>query len=195
MGALPPDDADPTNRERSAHEVDAEFAAIISGISAQMSWGTTAADLDSAAGSAGDPGVAGVHPAAADPGIVDGQVAAAERARRRELRRAQRAEEVELFEASQAAAAAELQADDAHFIPPDPPPVPRPRRRTVIALLLMALGLAMLIAPGVLQVPSDAVLVLAICCLLGGFGMLVYGLRPHPTDPNDADGWDDGARL
>ena len=39
------------------------------------------------------------------------------------------------------------------------------------------------------------VLVLGIACLTGGFGLLIYGLRPRSADPDDADGWDDGARL
>jgi len=45
------------------------------------------------------------------------------------------------------------------------------------------------------QVGPDVVLVLGITCLIGGFGMLIHGLRPRATDPEDGDGWDDGARL
>lgn len=186
MTSLPPEDADPTKRERSAAEVDAEFAMIISGISHQMRWDTQA-----------QPGPDGsAHPdPVGEPGRLDGQESADERERRRALRRAQRAEEVALFEAGQAETEAEMQADNAHFVPPDPPPVPRPKRRTVVALLFMAIGLALLIAPGVLQVATNVVLVLAIISLVGGFGMLVHGLRPHSGDPGDAAGWDDGARL
>lgn len=186
MTALPPEDADPTKRERSAAEVDAEFVAIVAGISHQMTWDTEAL-----------PGPAGSAPAGpiGQPDRLDAPETADERERRRALRRAQRAEEVALFEAGQAESAAQMQADDAHFVPPDPPPVPRPRRRTVVALLFMAIGLALLIAPGVLLVATNVVLVLAITGLVGGFGMLMYGLRPHPSDPDDVSGWDDGARL
>jgi len=195
MTTLPPDDAEGTNRdavnrERSAAEVDAQFAAIVSGIKGEMSWGTTARELDSAAG----PGAADFR----DPGDTEsgeGLAAARERERRRALRRAQRAEEVALFEEGRAEANADMQSDDAHFVPPEPPPLPRPKRATIIALLFMALGLMMIVRPGLFQVAADAVLVLGITSLIGGFGMLIYGLRPRGSDPDDAGGWDDGARL
>lgn len=174
-----PDDADPTNRERPASEVDAEFASIISGISKEMSWTSTPQEFDSAAAAEAD---------TSDTGGDD-------RERRRAQRRAQRADEVAMFEAGQAQAAAELRADDAHFVPPDPPPLPKPKQRTVVALLFMIIGLALLIRPGLLEVAPDVVLVLGIGALAGGFAMLIHGLRPRATDPDDADGWDDGARL
>ncbi|SDP23818.1 hypothetical protein SAMN04515671_3371 [Nakamurella panacisegetis] len=189
MSTLPPDDADPTNRERSAAEVDAEFAAIVSGIASDMVWASTPTELDDAA-------------IAEAPAVVDltkdpaaGADAAKERERRRALRRALRAEEVALFEATQAEAAAQMQADDEHFVPPEPPPVPKPKRRTVVALLFMALGVFVLVRPDLLQVSADVALVLALVCLVGGFAMLIYGLRPRAADPDDAQGWDDGARL
>ena len=192
---LPGEDADRTNRERSAAEVDAEFAAIISGISPQMSWSTSSEDLDAAA-------VATAPRPSGDRLLAEDQVTGVEsdeqrteRERRRAARRAQRAEEVALYEAGQAQAEAELQADDAHFVPPEPPPVPRPRRRTVVALLFLTLGLLMLINPGLFQVGPDAVRFLGIVSVAGGFGLLVHGLRPRAGDPDDADGWDDGARL
>jgi len=99
------------------------------------------------------------------------------------------------FEADQAEAEAELQADEAHFVPPEPPPLPKPKRRTVVALLFMIIGLVMLVRPSLLEVAPDVVLVLGIGCLVGGFAMLIHGLRPRASDPDDADGWDDGARL
>ncbi len=173
-----PDDPDRTNRERSAAQVDAEFAAIISGISQEMSWSSTAQELDS---------VATAEPDQTETGD--------ERERRRAQRRAQRAEEVATFEADQAEAEAELQADEAHFVPPEPPPLPKPKRRTVVALLFMIIGLVMLVRPSLLEVAPDVVLVLGIGCLVGGFAMLIHGLRPRASDPDDADGWDDGARL
>lgn len=184
----PPDDTDPTERQRSEAEIDAQFAAIVSAMSGSMSW-------DSVEEPAGAQPSAETRTAVQDLRSDDERAAADERERRRALRKAQRAEEVALFAAAQADAEAELQADDAHFTPPDPPPVPRPGRRTVVALLLMALGVFLLLRPGLLQVGADVVLVLAMTCLVGGFGILVWGLRPHAGDPDDADGWDDGARL
>ena len=182
MTSLPPDDADSSNREKSSEQVDAEFAAIISGIAHDMSWDTPDGD--------------GPEPdAAPSTQAQDGAAAAQERERRRALRRAERAAEVAAFEADKAETEAELQADDAHFVPPDPPPVPLPKRRTVVALLVLAVGFLMLIRPSLLQVAPDVVLVLGIAFLVGGFGLLIYGLRPRSSDPDDADGWDDGARL
>jgi hypothetical protein len=173
-----PDDADRTNRERPASEVDAEFASIVSGISQEMSWSSTSEELDSTA-------------ATQEEATNTGD----ERERRRAQRRAQRAEEVAIFEAGQAQAQAELQADDAHFVPLEPPPLPKPKRRTVVALLFMVIGLVLLIRPSLLEAGPDVVLVLGIGSLIGGFAMLIHGLRPHASDPDDADGWDDGARL
>lgn len=184
MSDHPSDDTDPAERQRSAAEIDARFAAIVSAMSGSMSWDTT-----------DEPVAAADEPVADVRTLTEDEAAADERERRRALRKAQRAEEVVLFAAAQADAEAQLQADDAHFTPPDPPPVPRPGRRTVVALLLMALGVFLLLRPGLLQVGADVVLVLAMTCLVGGFGILVWGLRPHPSDPDDADGWDDGARL
>lgn len=194
MTGIPPEEADearePARREHSAAEVDAQFAAIVSGINSEMSWGTTAQELDSTA-TAGTVDLRDLT----DVEARDGLAAAKERERRRALRKAQRAEEVELFEAGQAEAEAQLQADDAHFVPPDPPPLPRPKRRTVAAVLVMGVGLLMIVRPGLFQVAPDVVLVLGIMCLMGGFGMLIHGLRPRAADPEDGDGWDDGARL
>jgi hypothetical protein len=194
MTGMPPDEADetrqPAHRERSADEVNAQFAAIVSGMNSEMSWGATTQELDSTA-TAGTVDVR--EPTDVD--ARDGWETAKERERRRALRKAQRAEEVELFEAGRAEAEAEMQSDEAHFVPPEPPPLPRPKRRTVAALLVMAVGLLMIVRPGLFQVAPDVVLVLGIGCLIGGFGMLIHGLRPRAADPEDGDGWDDGARL
>lgn len=196
MTGSPPDDADRTDhrdrddQEHSSAEVDAQFAAIISGISGEMSWGATTRELDST------PLPAAWDPRAeTDTGSSDGSQAAKERERRRALRKALRAEEVAVFESGQAQSQADLQSDDSHFVPPEPPPLARPKRRTVGALLLMAVGLVMIVRPGLFQVGPDVVLVLGITWLIGGFGMLIHGLRPRATDPEDGDGWDDGARL
>lgn len=191
MNVPPPDDTDPAERQRSAAEIDAEFASIVSAMSGPLDW-DSADEAPSAQQSR--PATDG-RTRPGDPVGIQDTAAADERERRRALRKAQRAEEVALFAAAQADAEAELQADDAHFTPPDPPPVPRPGRRTVVALLLMGTGLFLLLRPGLLQVGADVVLVLAMSCLVGGFGVLVWGLRPHAGNPDDADGWDDGARL
>jgi len=174
MTSSPPEDADRSNREPSATEVDVEFSAIVSGISQQMVW-EDSGSIDDAA------------PARA--------ALLQERDRRRQLRRAQRAEDVTEFEKDQRATEADMLADDMHFVPPEPPPVPKPKRRTVVALIFITLGVLLLLRPNLLQVSANVALVLGIGSLIGGLAILVHGLRPLAGDPNDADGWDDGARL
>lgn len=187
----------------SRADVDARFAAIVSGLTADMSWSTSATAPDdstatkstgSRTGSVvGDPDPQPVTPES--DAVSSDRDEAAERTRRREMRKAERAAEVAAFEAERHRAQAEIDSDDEHFVPPEPPPLPRPRRRTVVALLLMAVGVAFLVWPELVQVAPDAVMVLGSISLLGGFSLLIAGLRRRSTDPADGDGWDDGARL
>lgn len=151
----------------SDDDVDAAFAAIVSGIMIES---------------------AERHPSAGGPTSESG----AERARRRELRRLERAEEVAAFAAQQAEVEAEREADEAHFTPPEPPPLPRPKGRTIAALLLILAGIALLARPGLLAVGADLALVLALVLILGGAALLLTGIWRR-RGGGDADGWDDGA--
>jgi len=183
--------ADPVPGEPSDTDVDAAFAAIVSGIAPHMRWaaddssGPRAPDGNPAAGP-------GRRPPAAYPQHPTGRDSADERARRRELRRLERAMEVEAYEAQKAAREAELAADDAHYTPPAPPPLPRPKGRTIGAVLLMAVGILLVARPGLLSVGPDLVLILALALLVSGAGLLVAGMRRHHGN-GDGDGEDDGA--
>jgi hypothetical protein len=83
-------------------------------------------------------------------------------------------------------------ADDEHFIPPEPPPLPRLGPPAMVGLVLLALGLVLIIAPGWVGVPLAYGLPLGLLGLAAGLGWLVLRLWPDP--PNDgADDGDDGA--
>ncbi len=207
MTTLPPEDADSAAEEgRGEVDIDAEFAAIVARMSGSMTWTTTGDELGSTALAGIDPaprrggstGTATPDPWQA-PGDTEGSTEeklAAERERRRALRRAERAAEVAEFEAARAQLESEIDSDDAHFVPPEPPPIPRPGRRTVVALLLIILGLALIVRPSLLSVAADLALVLGALLVGSGFGLLIYGLRQEPVDdPGDPEGWDNGARF
>ena len=83
------------------------------------------------------------------------------------------------------------ETDEDHYDPPDPPPFPIPRPRTVGGVLILTTGLALLVAPGLLDLGERAATPLGLLALTGGIGWLIVGLRPDPPP----DGPDDGARL
>ncbi len=196
--AEPAGDARSVSGEPSDTDVDAAFAAIVSGIAPHMRWVADDPAVRAGPAEPGDaPGGSEYRP---PPGRPDtehpsGRESATERARRRELRRLERAMEVEAYEAQKAAREAELAADDSHYTPPEPPPLPRPKGRTIGAVLLIVAGILLIARPGLLAVGPDLVLVLALLLLLSGAGLLVAGMRRHrgPSDgQGDGDG-DDGA--
>ncbi|MCU1661371.1 MAG: hypothetical protein QOI36_1388 [Pseudonocardiales bacterium] len=83
-------------------------------------------------------------------------------------------------------------ADDEHFVPPEPPPLPRLGPPALVGLVLLALGLVLIIAPGWIGVPSLYGLPLGLLGLAAGLGWLVLRLWPDPPDKAKDDG-DDGA--
>ena len=170
----------------SDDDVDAAFAAIVSGFAAEARW-SNLADAGPEAGAQRHPSAGGRTGETGGRTTETGE----ERARRRELRRLERAEEVAAFAAEQAQIEAERAADEAHFEPPEPPPLPKPKGRTVGAILLLAAGIALLARPGLLAVSADLALVLAVLFIIGGVTLLLTGIwqRRHSQD---ADG-DDGA--
>jgi hypothetical protein len=82
--------------------------------------------------------------------------------------------------------------DDDHFVPPEPPPLPALRPGTIAALVLMAVGVVLLVAPGLFGLQSRIGTPLSLVALCGGVGWLILRLRHGP--PPDS-GWDDGAQL
>jgi hypothetical protein len=177
-------------------DVDAAFSQIIAGISGRMNWDADAGELDATAESVAESRTSGSSPPA-DPAPPVDQVAdtADDRRLRRELRRAQRAEELAEFQAAQSEKENEKLFDTEHFEPPEPPPLPRPRARTLWAVALLVLGVVFLAGPPLLNINGNAMLVLGLLLILGGFSLFVSGLTARRGDPGEADGWDDGARL
>ena len=199
------DDRDPLDGA-SDEDVDARFAAIVAEMGADATLLTGRWDPDrypvgpdaggepglgpaSASPSAGPDAAPRPTPPPVPPDKVD------ERAQRREIRRAERAFEVAAFDEAKERADEQYAADTEHFVPPDPPPVPRPGRRTVTALVLLAIGILLLIWPDRFAVSPDLVRLLGLAGVLGGFTLLFLGLRARSADPQDGEGWDDGARL
>jgi len=81
-----------------------------------------------------------------------------------------------------------LDRPDEHYEPPPPPPLPAPAPASLYAVLLVAFGLLLIGAPGVLRLSEDVGLVLGVAAIAGGVAMLVSRMR----DRSDDDG-DDGA--
>ena len=89
-----------------------------------------------------------------------------------------------------AADADELVPDDeGHYEPPPPPPVPRPSRQAMLGLILIAVGILLLAAPGLLDLGRRDGMFLGVVAVLSGGAVLVYRLRDSRSD----DGPDDGA--
>ena len=81
-----------------------------------------------------------------------------------------------------------LDRPDEHFEPPPPPPIPAPTPASLYAALIVAAGLLLVGAPGVLGLSSDLGLVLGVAAIAGGVAMLVSRMRDR--SPEDGD---DGA--
>lgn len=89
-------------------------------------------------------------------------------------------------------------ADDDHYVPPEPPPLPRPAVPIIVGLVLLALGLVLIWAPGWIGVPTVYGLPLGLVGLAAGLGWLVLRLWPAPEGArpplgHDPDDPDDGA--
>lgn len=79
--------------------------------------------------------------------------------------------------------------DEDHFVPPPPPPLPRLAGMTVLGVFLILLAIALL-AFGARFLPGNLGLVLGICSLLTGGGVLFTRLRDTYRDEDD-----DGAAV
>lgn len=82
--------------------------------------------------------------------------------------------------------------EDEHFIPPEPPPLPRLGPPALVGLVLIAIGIVLVVAPGWLGIADSYGLPLGLVGLAAGLGWLVLRLWPDPSDRSDDDG-DDGA--
>lgn len=81
--------------------------------------------------------------------------------------------------------------DTEHYMPPEPPPLPRLRVGTIVALVLTAIGVFLLVAPGAIGLPMQVSAPLALVLLASGLGLLLLRLRSGPPD----GGPDGGAQL
>ncbi len=85
--------------------------------------------------------------------------------------------------------------DEGHFVPPEPPPLPRLGPPALVGLTLLALGLVLVIAPGLIGVPEVYGLPLGLVGLAAGLGWLVLRLWPDPADRTHDDGDDDDGAI
>jgi hypothetical protein len=81
-----------------------------------------------------------------------------------------------------------LDQPDEHYEPPPPPPIPAPAPASLYAVLLVAAGVLLIGAPGILNLSAEVGLVIGVAGIAGGVAMLVARMR----DRSDDDG-DDGA--
>ena len=79
--------------------------------------------------------------------------------------------------------------DEGHYEPPPPPPVPRLSRQALLGVLIIAFGIFLLAAPGVVGLDDRSGLTFGVAAILGGGALLVLRLRETRSD----DGPDDGA--
>ncbi len=78
-----------------------------------------------------------------------------------------------------------LDRPDEHYEPPPPPPLPVPAPATLYAVLLVAAGVLLVGAPGVLHLSADVGLVLGVLAIAGGVASLVYRMRDRSADDGD----------
>jgi hypothetical protein len=78
-----------------------------------------------------------------------------------------------------------LDRPDEHYEPPLPPPLPAPAPASLYAVLLVAVGLLLIGAPGVLRLTEDVGLILGVAAIAGGVALLVSRMRERSEDDGD----------
>jgi hypothetical protein len=81
--------------------------------------------------------------------------------------------------------------EDEHFVPPEPPPLPTPRPTTLIGIAVIALGVLLLLVPGLAGLSTSLTMPLGLVLISAGIGWLLLRLR-HGGPPNSDD---DGAQV
>jgi len=84
----------------------------------------------------------------------------------------------------------EVWLDEDHYVPPPPPPLPRLAAPTIIAMTILAVSIVLLGIGGEFDVADRLTLVLGICGMVLGIGILFSRLRDHRRDEDD-----DGSAL
>lgn len=90
--------------------------------------------------------------------------------------------------AAEAEAEAEADIDEEHYEPPPPPPLPVLSRSAAYALVLLAGGVLLLIAPGLLGLSGELGFVFGVLGIASGVGMLVWRMREGPQFEDPGDG-------
>jgi hypothetical protein len=78
-----------------------------------------------------------------------------------------------------------LDQPDEHYEPPPPPPIPAPAPASLYAVLLVAAGVLLIGAPGILNLSADLGLVIGVASIAGGVAMLVSRMRDRSDDGDD----------
>ena len=78
-----------------------------------------------------------------------------------------------------------LDRPDEHYEPPPPPPLQVPTPASLYAVLLVAAGVLLVGAPGILNLSADLGLVLGVAAIAGGVAMLVSRMRDRADDDGD----------
>ncbi|SNR34217.1 hypothetical protein [Blastococcus mobilis] len=78
-----------------------------------------------------------------------------------------------------------LDRPDDHYEPPAPPPIPAPAPASLYAVLLVAAGVLLVGAPGLLNLSPDLGLVVGVAAIAGGAVMLVSRMRDRSDDDDD----------
>jgi hypothetical protein len=81
-----------------------------------------------------------------------------------------------------------LDRPEEHYEPPPPPPLPVPAPASLYAVLLVAAGVVLIWAPGVLRLSSDLGLVLGVAAVAGGVALLVSRMRERTVGDDGDDG-------
>ena len=78
-----------------------------------------------------------------------------------------------------------LDRPEEHYEPPPPPPLPAPSPTSLYAVLLIAAGVLLVGAPGVLGLSIDVGLVLGVAAIAGGAYLLVSRMRERSIEDGD----------
>ncbi|MEU5853440.1 DUF308 domain-containing protein [Saccharopolyspora shandongensis] len=82
--------------------------------------------------------------------------------------------------------------EEEHFVPPEPPPLPTPGPTTLLGIAVIAVGVLVLLVPGLAGMSSSLSMPLGLVLISAGIGWLLLRLRQGPP-PNTGN--DDGAQV